>query len=305
MKKQAFTLIELLVVIAIIAILAAILFPVFAQAKLAAKKTQGLSNLKNLGTAANIYLADYDDVLPQGTVYVPSINSNTSNRFVPTPASLAPPLTSDPDRINAANAFVFNAMQPYTKNLQILQDPTAQRFDGGTFSMLGGVKPPLDAPDYTYTYNGLLNAYSATAVTAVSSTIMFWPGQGKRSLIGGTYASPWLNCNNLAAPCVYVPPSSTCSVSNNGQSSSYTRGSTGVSWDMYGKTSAYVYTDSHAKVKRVNVGGTGDADPRTDPFARYDSIRPTHRYWDQFFCHPYIFRPDLDHQTWDNPIIFP
>ncbi len=61
--RKAFTLIELLVVIAIIAILAAILFPVFAQAKNAAKKTAGLSQAKQIGTAMHIYLADYDDVL--------------------------------------------------------------------------------------------------------------------------------------------------------------------------------------------------------------------------------------------------
>ena len=62
-KNKAFTLIELLVVIAIIAILAAILFPVFAQAKLAAKKIAGLSNAKNLGLALQIYQNDYDDAL--------------------------------------------------------------------------------------------------------------------------------------------------------------------------------------------------------------------------------------------------
>lgn len=62
--KRAFTLIELLVVIAIIAILAAILFPVFAQAKEAAKNTALLSNTKQTGTAVQIYLADYDDTLP-------------------------------------------------------------------------------------------------------------------------------------------------------------------------------------------------------------------------------------------------
>ena len=63
MQKRAFTLIELLVVIAIIAILAAILFPVFAQAKSAAKKTQSVSNLKQLGLAWLLYAGDYDDTL--------------------------------------------------------------------------------------------------------------------------------------------------------------------------------------------------------------------------------------------------
>jgi len=61
MSRKAFTLIELLVVIAIIAILAAILFPVFAQAKLAAKKTAALSNTKQLGLGVMMYLNDYDD----------------------------------------------------------------------------------------------------------------------------------------------------------------------------------------------------------------------------------------------------
>lgn len=63
LAKKAFTLIELLVVIAIIAILAAILFPVFAQAKLAAKKTVSLSNLKQIGLATKMYENDYDDTV--------------------------------------------------------------------------------------------------------------------------------------------------------------------------------------------------------------------------------------------------
>jgi prepilin-type N-terminal cleavage/methylation domain-containing protein len=64
-KCGAFTLIELLVVIAIIAILAAILFPVFAQAREKARQTSCLSNLKQIGTAALMYAQDYDERAPR------------------------------------------------------------------------------------------------------------------------------------------------------------------------------------------------------------------------------------------------
>lgn len=63
-SRSAFTLIELLVVIAIIAILAAILFPVFAQAKSAAKRTQDLTNVKNITLGVLLYTGDNDDSLP-------------------------------------------------------------------------------------------------------------------------------------------------------------------------------------------------------------------------------------------------
>jgi prepilin-type N-terminal cleavage/methylation domain-containing protein/prepilin-type processing-associated H-X9-DG protein len=63
--RGGFTLIELLVVIAILAILAAILFPVFAQAREKARQTNCLSNMKQLGLAANLYVQDWDEGFPQ------------------------------------------------------------------------------------------------------------------------------------------------------------------------------------------------------------------------------------------------
>ena len=64
MKRKGFTLIELLVVIAIIAILAAILFPVFAKAREKARQTSCLSNIKEIGLAILMYAQDYDETFP-------------------------------------------------------------------------------------------------------------------------------------------------------------------------------------------------------------------------------------------------
>jgi prepilin-type N-terminal cleavage/methylation domain-containing protein len=74
MRRKAFTLIELLVVIAIIAILAAILFPVFAQAREKARQSSCVSNCKQMGSALIMYMGDYDEVFPNAqrtTIWYP------------------------------------------------------------------------------------------------------------------------------------------------------------------------------------------------------------------------------------------
>jgi prepilin-type N-terminal cleavage/methylation domain-containing protein len=103
-RNRAFTLIELLVVIAIIAILAAILFPVFAQAKAAAKKTQALSNVKQTSLGIIMYMGDSDDVFPYALT-----TANT------------PP---NQGGIYALTGGWPVTTQPYIKSLQILRDPS-------------------------------------------------------------------------------------------------------------------------------------------------------------------------------------
>ena len=78
-RRSAFTLIELLVVIAIIAILAAILFPVFAQAREKARQTSCLSNIKQLGLGLFMYCQDYDETMPAAFAAVPAQNGGGAN----------------------------------------------------------------------------------------------------------------------------------------------------------------------------------------------------------------------------------
>jgi prepilin-type N-terminal cleavage/methylation domain-containing protein len=107
--RNAFTLIELLVVIAIIAILAAILFPVFAQAKAAAKKATCLSNFHQLGLAATMYLGDSDDLLPDRRDLKTSLGYRPWTSWPP----------SDPRSGWAAVVF-----EPYIKNRDMWSCPS-------------------------------------------------------------------------------------------------------------------------------------------------------------------------------------
>ena len=104
--RRGFTLIELLVVIAIIAILAAILFPVFAKAREKARQSSCLSNVKQLGLGLMMYAQDYDETyMPSGYV-IPALgnnaNVNTQDRIVSRATSTCRQIGSPPKQITAA-----------------------------------------------------------------------------------------------------------------------------------------------------------------------------------------------------------
>jgi prepilin-type N-terminal cleavage/methylation domain-containing protein len=116
-SRRAFTLIELLVVIAIIAILAAILFPVFAQAREAARKTVGISNIKQIVLGTLMYTEDYDEQWPfydwGQEVCLETANTGSAGQLS----------GNDPGFAAYSNQAWFNAAQPYIKNTGIFQDP--------------------------------------------------------------------------------------------------------------------------------------------------------------------------------------
>ncbi len=158
--RRAFTLIELLVVIAIVAILAAILFPVFAQAKEAAKKTQCVSNQKQLGLAFIQYATDFDDVFPNpgGGTRLASNNASPQTGWIQT----------TPDGSGAG-------IWPYVKSRSLkgasgnmYSCPMAQDYTG----VIPAGAPPYDDRQRSFVMNDYLRAYHpgayATNVTVVS-----------------------------------------------------------------------------------------------------------------------------------------
>jgi len=113
MKRKGFTLIELLVVIAIIAILAAILFPVFAKAREKARQSSCASNLKQVGLAITQYAQDYDEALtPCRVNYHGTVPPGTQNKdWI---------INKCGDHV----AFWINLLDPYVKNSQIFVCPS-------------------------------------------------------------------------------------------------------------------------------------------------------------------------------------
>jgi prepilin-type N-terminal cleavage/methylation domain-containing protein len=301
LNRRAFTLIELLVVIAIIAILAAILFPVFAQAKEAAKKTSCLSNIKQLGTSVAMYTNDSDDVFPCADVNY-GLESNAPGwswaYFLETPADWAPYL--DAPGIEANKAFWANSLQPYIKNYQILECPSAQNVEIADPEDVQFAKGRLHKD--TYTMNGLLNNYSATAVAAPSQLPLFTEGLGRAKINGFAYTNPYLLCEDDTANCTYVPTTAECNTEDNGTSSEFNFRGARLDAGSHGDGSNMVRTDTSAKFTRIASKGSGKGNPKTSPWATRNAAGTgTSSFYDETGCHAFMFRPDYD--GGDQPVV--
>jgi len=151
MRRRGFTLIELLVVIAIIGILAAMLFPVFARARESARKTQCLSNVKNIAIAINMYLADWDKWIPKET------NRVVIDYFNGKPGKGGSPYVF-PDvcnHVNHANPYLRSPviLEEYIRSREIWKCPSAKTMNGAAFIVPMGrdgnwMNNYIDAPTY-------------------------------------------------------------------------------------------------------------------------------------------------------------
>jgi len=197
-RCKAFTLIELLVVIAIIAILAAILFPVFAQAKKAAKKTTCLSNDKQMGLAVVMYGNDNDDVSPaNGEGLAPASTWGGWTPLEPWTGDTNAPFNPYGDGFGAPLGFMDpqasqnwgQEMYPYVKSIGMYDCISAPKDGDAGFAPVTGPHTGI-AGETSYVFNGCGSNKSLTAVSRPGDFITL---QGRASTTREAIVCPRMN----------------------------------------------------------------------------------------------------------------
>ena len=177
-KQSAFTLIELLVVIAIIAILAAILFPVFAQAREKARAISCLSNMKQVGTGQAMYLQDYDETL--GDLETGAITGDACR-----------------GTDGKSGTIWLGYLQPYIKNVNVAFCPSA----GTNIVKTAAVDAPCgNRLNFTGLYYSAVDRSQISIGINIDGTVG-WNGYGC-SILG-------TNCNNMFSLPMFQFPAET------------------------------------------------------------------------------------------------
>jgi len=228
--RSGFTLIELLVVIAIIAILAAILFPVFAQARDKARGSSCLNNEKQIMTACLQYIQDYDETWP---ITVPNNGaSNSTFTLWTVPESVLSPPPASPQTRSSWGI----TLQPYIKSYQVYT--CSSQNDYNPFGSPPS-NPTQAALRVGYMINGYLNCWPNGGTPQPASTIAF--SEMKNGTNGYTSGFPLQTVNgcgsNSKVPAIFDPKATTqCGFGFQFQS-----------WWVHGAGSNYSYMDGHVK----------------------------------------------------------
>ena len=263
-NTSAFTLIELLVVIAIIAILAAILFPVFAQAREKARQAACLSNTKQLGLALMQYEQDYDETIPYnynryggvtdrwfrtlypyyksvGVLVCPSKNDSTPSGVVPFVPTLTP-----------ANATTMST------------GPSSPGGYGLNYALAPSYYNPTPDPAYTAAPRALADITDVAGTFAICDA-----GQARATIYGNTDPTTWPKLEWSATDYMVMPPSGW--TGGNYYQTAFTAGD----YDNYGRRPmarhngglSVIYCDGHAKWANItNFLGVSASRPNGWPY---------------------------------------
>lgn len=253
LSRRGFTLIELLVVIAIIAILAAILFPVFAQAREAARKTACQSNLKQLGSAFMMYIQDNDERYPQA-----SLNGAAGSFYV-----FPPTVDGTTPAANSSRWVTWGAVVlPYIKNTGVFQCPSINNSDVG----LPASWPK--SPGTGYVYNKLLSWNIQAKVVSPSSIFLVTEAYGNQGY-WDVQSADWFNAGGGWGPGTPYSFGMGCPNVYGGFN-----GLPAWQYDkIHGGSNNYLYADGHVKA----IKPVGDA--RVSPFAALSSTGTIASYW--------------------------